>query len=38
MHGIRNANYTMTCIPSEDNPAKYPPISYAESQALAQGE
>ena len=36
-----NANYPMTCVPSccnEDNPAKYPPISYAESQAVAQGE
>ena len=36
-----NSNYTMTCIPSccgPDNPAKYPPISYAESQAVAQGE
>jgi len=36
-----NANYPMTCIPSccgPDNPAKYPTISYAESQAVAQGE
>lgn len=36
-----NANYQMTCIPSccdPNNPAKYPPISYAESQAVAQGE
>jgi hypothetical protein len=31
----------MTCIPSccgPDNPAKYPPISYGESQAVVQGE
>jgi len=36
-----NSNYRMTCIPSccgPDNPAKYPPISYSESQAVAQGE
>ena len=36
-----NADYTMTCIPSccgPDNPPKYAPISYAESQAIAQGE
>ena len=36
-----NSNYTMTCIPGccgPDNPAKYPPISYAKSQAVAQGE
>ena len=36
-----NSNYTMTCIPtccSPDNPAKYAPISYAESQAVVQGE
>ncbi len=36
-----NSDYRMTCIPSccgPDNPAKYPPISYAESQAVAQGE
>ena len=36
-----NADYKMACIPSccsEDNPAKYPTISYAESQAVAQGE
>jgi isopenicillin N synthase-like dioxygenase len=36
-----NAGYTMTCIPSccgPDNPAKYPPISYAESQVAVQGE
>ncbi len=36
-----NANHVMHCIPSccgPDNPAKYPPISYAESQAVAQGE
>jgi isopenicillin N synthase-like dioxygenase len=36
-----NSDYKMTCIPSccgQDNPAKYPPISYAESQAVVQGE
>ena len=36
-----NPHYRMHCIPSccsPDNPAKYPPISYAESQAVAQGE
>ena len=36
-----NSDYRMTCIPSccgPGNPAKYPPISYAESQAVVQGE
>lgn len=36
-----NRDYKMTCIPTctdPDNPPKYPPISYAESQAVAQGE
>lgn len=36
-----NPHYIMTCIPSccgEDNPAKYPPISYAQSQGVVQGE
>lgn len=36
-----NSDYKMTCIPSccgPDNPAKYPPISYSESQGVAQGE
>ena len=36
-----NSAYTMTCIPSccgPGNPAKYAPISYAQSQAIAQGE
>ncbi len=36
-----NSDYRMTCIPSccgPENPAKYPPISYAESQAVVQGE
>ncbi len=36
-----NADYEMTCIPtccSEANPSKYPPISYLQSQAVAQGE
>jgi isopenicillin N synthase-like dioxygenase len=36
-----NPDYRMTCIPSccgPGNPAKYPPISYSESQALVQGE
>ena len=36
-----NPHYKMTCVPSccsADNPAKYPPISYAESQGVVQGE
>jgi isopenicillin N synthase-like dioxygenase len=36
-----NSDYRMTCIPSccgPGNPAKYPPISYAESQGVVQGE
>ena len=36
-----NSDYRMTCIPSccdADNPPRYPPISYNESQAVAQGE
>jgi len=36
-----NADYRMQCIPtccSPDNPPKYPPFSYSESQAIAQGE
>lgn len=36
-----NTDYKMTCIPSccgPDRPAKYPPISYAESQGVVQGE
>lgn len=36
-----NPNYVMHCVPtcySDDNPAKYPPISYAQSQGVAQGE
>lgn len=36
-----NSDYRMTCIPSccgPDNPARYPPISYNESQAVVQGE
>ncbi len=36
-----NQHYKMSCIPgcfSEENPARYPPISYAESQAVVQGE
>lgn len=36
-----NADYPMECLPSchgPGNPAKYPPISYRESQAVAQGE
>ena len=35
------ADYPMECVPTcwdEDNPPKYPTISYAESQAAAQGE
>ena len=36
-----NADYVMRCVPScfsESNPAKYPPVSYSQSQAIAQGE
>ena len=36
-----NPHYKMTCVPScfsDENPAKYPPISYAESQGVVQGE
>jgi isopenicillin N synthase-like dioxygenase len=36
-----NSDYRMTCIPSccgPGNPAKYPPVSYVESQAVVQGE
>lgn len=36
-----NPHYVMSCIPtccSDDNPAKYPPISYAQSQGVVQGE
>ena len=36
-----NQHHKMSCIPSccgTDNPAKYPPISYAESQGVVQGE
>ena len=36
-----NPNYVMTCIPTccdDDNPAKYPPISYSQSQGVVQGE
>jgi isopenicillin N synthase-like dioxygenase len=36
-----NADYKMACIPSccsEDNPPKYPTISYLESQGVVQGE
>jgi len=36
-----NPHHVMECIPSccgPDNPAKYPPVSYAGSQAVAQGE
>ncbi len=36
-----NSDYRMSCIPSccgPDNPPRYPPISYAESQAVVQGE
>ena len=36
-----NADYRMTCIPTccdGDNPPKYPPLSYLESQAVVQGE
>ena len=36
-----NADYEMACIPtccSDDNPAKYPPITYLQSQGVTQGE
>jgi len=36
-----NPHYVMSCIPSccdDKNPAKYPPISYAQSQGVVQGE
>lgn len=36
-----NPDYRMTCVPTccdADNPPKYPPISYLESQAVVQGE
>ncbi len=36
-----DADYRMHCIPSccsEENPPKYPPFSYSESQATVQGE
>lgn len=36
-----NPSYVMHCVPtcvSEHSPAKYPPLSYAQSQAAAQGE
>lgn len=39
LNAIRH--FKMHCVPSccsDQNPAKYPPISYAESQAVAQGE
>ena len=36
-----NSDYRMSCIPSccgPDNPPRYAPVSYAESQAVVQGE
>lgn len=36
-----NPHHVMSCIPSccdENNPAKYPPISYSQSQGVVQGE
>ncbi len=36
-----NTDFVMSCIPTccgPDNPSRYPPISYAQSQAVAQGE
>ncbi len=36
-----NPHHVMSCIPSccsDDNPPKYPPISYAQSQGVVQGE
>ena len=35
------SNYRMACIPTccgADNPARYPPVSYLESQGVVQGE
>ena len=36
-----NRDFTMKCIPTccgPDNPERYPPLSYGQSQAVAQGE
>jgi len=36
-----NPHYVMSCVPSccdDNNPAKYPPISYSQSQGVVQGE
>ncbi len=36
-----NPHYVMSCVPSccdDNNPSKYPPISYAQSQGVVQGE
>ena len=36
-----NPHYVMSCVPSchdENNPPKYPPISYSQSQGVVQGE
>jgi len=36
-----NRDFIMRCVPTccgADNPAKYPPVSYGQSQAVAQGE
>jgi len=36
-----NPQYVMSCVPScfsDSNPPKYPPISYAQSQGVVQGE
>ena len=36
-----NSHYVMSCVPSchdENNPPKYPPISYSQSQGVVQGE
>lgn len=36
-----NSDYPMTCVPTctgPDRPAKYPPVSYAQSQGVVQGE
>ena len=36
-----NPHYVMSCVPTccdDNNPSKYPPISYAQSQGVVQGE
>ena len=38
---MSNADYVMKCLPSctsEDNPPKYPDMSFLQSQGVLQGE